>query len=678
MEYIKMLHQLKYLTKANSFVILCLLLVELFNVDMKLTSDEKIDVRVSFSLQCSAVLVVRVVVVVVIVELTMTTQARQQVYKLVLCGDYGVGKSSLFRRFVFDTFVESSDRKCTLGFDHYEKTYPIEDKSVTLQLWDTGGLERVATVTSSYFKFSNGVLLVFAYDDMDSLNDLSQHLVEALSCAEQARYFLCGNKADLYNDDGYGPNEENVNLFCQQSSGGGGGSLFSRVYKVSCKTNENIHQMFEDIARQLVAHGCHSAAPDPEMFRLKAVDPSSSSSFLTAARPVSLPGNDDELLCLRRDASVATPRGPFARVSCYLSGGFDSVVVRDHCRRSTEQQPTVQRRKCLKKLAERENIVGKFNSTTMTVDVHEDPVRVVRRARVCSAAFCFHSLSSTFAVLFPLVIVLKYGNWCRHSSTLALQRSVVTFGGEFFVLLASQSSNSSGEHLFWSSEERFNRRDQSHARPAWVETAEIDHDGDGLPDEMQFNAAVPLHNGQETVHSAKLWLVFNRLLRSDGVCEVDEDVLLMLDGGGTVGNRWIVSGRLRTTVGPSSPSACEELGKAGHAPLGRLLLTNSDKSPLDMTVSEIEAQLFTVATLLPSNVRWLWSSDPGDQFRVNVTVAYVEEPSRLVASSFENVSKAWTQYFTLFVPVLILVKFVRRLVYKNNLLTTIVAEENKL
>ncbi|KRX89419.1 GTP-binding protein ypt1, partial [Trichinella pseudospiralis] len=231
-------------------------------------------------LQCSAVLVVRVVVVVVvIVELTMTTQARQQVYKLVLCGDYGVGKSSLFRRFVFDTFVESSDRKCTLGFDHYEKTYPIEDKSVTLQLWDTGGLERVATVTSSYFKFSNGVLLVFAYDDMDSLNDLSQHLVEALSCAEQARYFLCGNKADLYNDDGYGPNEENVNLFCQQSSGGGGGSLFSRVYKVSCKTNENIHQMFEDIARQLVAHGCHSAAPDPEMFRLKAVDPSSSSSF---------------------------------------------------------------------------------------------------------------------------------------------------------------------------------------------------------------------------------------------------------------------------------------------------------------------------------------------------------------------------------------------------------------
>ncbi|KRZ07532.1 Transmembrane -like protein, partial [Trichinella zimbabwensis] len=322
--------------------------------------------------------------------------------------------------------------------------------------------------------------------------------------------------------------------------------------------------------------------------------------------------------------------------------------------------------------------LGKLNSTTMTVDVHEDPVRVVRRARVCSAAFCFHSLSSTFAVLFPLVIVLKYGNWCRQTSTLALQRSVVTFGGEFFVLLSGQSSNSSGEHLFWSSEERFNRRDQRHARPAWVETSETDRDGDGLPDEMQFNAAVPLHNSREIVHSAKLWLVFNRLLRSDGGCQFGEDVLLMLDGGGgTVGHRWTVSGSLRATVGSSSPSACEEPGKAGHAPLGRLLLTKSDKSPLDRTVSEIEDQLFTVATLVPSNGQWLSSSDPGDQFHVNVTVAYVEEPSRLVTSSFENVSRAWTQYFTLFVPVLILVRFVRRLVYKNNLLTTIVAEENK-
>ncbi|KRX48202.1 Ras-like GTP-binding protein YPT1, partial [Trichinella murrelli] len=584
--------------------------------------------------------------------LTMTTQARKQVYKLVLCGDYGVGKSSLFRRFVFDTFVESSDRKCTLGFDHFEKTYPIDDKCVTLQLWDTGGLERVATVTSSYFKFSNGVLLVFAYDDMDSLNDLSQHLVEALTCAEQARYFLCGNKADLYNEhNGYGPNEENVNLFCQQSSVGGvggGSSLFSRVYKVSCKTNENVDEMFKDIARQLSAHGCHSAAPDPEMFRLKAVEPSSSyrRRLVSRCQATVFGGNS------RRDD--CSPTGRFRRVSCYLFGRFDSVAY------------------------------SIKNSTTMTVDVHEDPVRVVRRARICSAAFCFHALSSTFAVLFPLVIVLKYGNWCRRTPTFAWQRPAMTFGGEFFVLLSGRSSNSSDGHLlFWSSDERFNRRDQRHARPSLVETCEMDLDGDGMVDEMQFNAAVPLHQSRlETVDSAKLWLVFNRMLRSGGQCQFDEDVLVMLDGGGsgTVGHRWTVSGSLRVSVvgsSSSSLSACEPR-KADQSPLGRLL-TTSDKSPLERTVSEIEGQLlFRVGTLVPSYGRWLETSDLGaDRFRINVTVAYVEEPSRLWTSSFENVSLAWTQYLTLFVPVLILVRFVRRLVYKNNLLSTVVAEEKK-
>ncbi|KRZ60643.1 Transmembrane -like protein [Trichinella nativa] len=320
----------------------------------------------------------------------------------------------------------------------------------------------------------------------------------------------------------------------------------------------------------------------------------------------------------------------------------------------------------------------------MTVDVHEDPVRVVRRARICSAAFCFHALSSTFAVLFPLVIVLKYGNWCRRMPTFAWQRPAMTFGGEFFVLLSGRSSNSSDGHLlFWSSDERFNRRDQRHARPSLVETCEMDLDGDGMVDEMQFNAAVPLHHSRlETVDSAKLWLVFNRMLRSGGQCQFDEDVLVMLDGGGsgTVGHRWTVSGSLRVSVvgsSSSSLSACEPR-KADQSPLGRLL-TTSDKSPLDRTVSEIEGQLlFRVGTLVPSYGRWLETSDLGaDRFRINVTVAYVEEPSRLWTSSFENVSLAWTQYLTLFVPVLILVRFVRRLVYKNNLLSTVVAEEKK-
>lgn len=50
--------------------------------------------------------------------------------KVILCGEYGVGKSSLFRRYAYDTFVSGSSRQLTLGLDHYNKEYRINDKSI--------------------------------------------------------------------------------------------------------------------------------------------------------------------------------------------------------------------------------------------------------------------------------------------------------------------------------------------------------------------------------------------------------------------------------------------------------------------------------------------------------------------------------------------------------------------
>ena len=49
---------------------------------------------------------------------------------MILCGEYGVGKSSLFRRFAQDTFVASSDRASTLGLDHYDKVYKVIGREI--------------------------------------------------------------------------------------------------------------------------------------------------------------------------------------------------------------------------------------------------------------------------------------------------------------------------------------------------------------------------------------------------------------------------------------------------------------------------------------------------------------------------------------------------------------------
>lgn len=49
--------------------------------------------------------------------------------KVILCGEYGAGKSSIFRRFTNNTFVTATDRKATLGLDNFEKTYRVSETS---------------------------------------------------------------------------------------------------------------------------------------------------------------------------------------------------------------------------------------------------------------------------------------------------------------------------------------------------------------------------------------------------------------------------------------------------------------------------------------------------------------------------------------------------------------------
>lgn len=58
-------------------------------------------------------------------------------------------------------------------------------------------MERVASITSSYYKFAEAAILVFSFDNPTSFHILSQHLLDIVTYAENARIFLCGNKSDL-------------------------------------------------------------------------------------------------------------------------------------------------------------------------------------------------------------------------------------------------------------------------------------------------------------------------------------------------------------------------------------------------------------------------------------------------------------------------------------------------
>jgi len=88
-------------------------------------------------------------------------------FKLLLIGDSGVGKSCLLLRFADDTYTESYIS--TIGVDFKIRTIELEGKTVKLQIWDTAGQERFRTITSSYYRGAHGIIVVYDVTDNGAL-----------------------------------------------------------------------------------------------------------------------------------------------------------------------------------------------------------------------------------------------------------------------------------------------------------------------------------------------------------------------------------------------------------------------------------------------------------------------------------------------------------------------------
>ncbi|TPX33314.1 hypothetical protein SmJEL517_g03710 [Synchytrium microbalum] len=117
-------------------------------------------------------------------------------FKLLLIGDSGVGKSCLLLRFADDTYTESYIS--TIGVDFKIRTIELEGKTVKLQIWDTAGQERFRTITSSYYRGAHGIIVVYDVTDQDTYSNVKQWLQEIDRYAnEGVNKLLVGNKSDL-------------------------------------------------------------------------------------------------------------------------------------------------------------------------------------------------------------------------------------------------------------------------------------------------------------------------------------------------------------------------------------------------------------------------------------------------------------------------------------------------
>lgn len=98
------------------------------------------------------------------------------IFKILLIGDAGVGKSSILLRFTDDAFEEHL--ASTIGVDFKVKTVTMRGKTLKLTIWDTAGQERFRTLTSSYYRGCHGIILVFDVNDRSSFEHLRQWLEE--------------------------------------------------------------------------------------------------------------------------------------------------------------------------------------------------------------------------------------------------------------------------------------------------------------------------------------------------------------------------------------------------------------------------------------------------------------------------------------------------------------------
>lgn len=183
-------------------------------------------------------------------------------FKILLIGNSGVGKSSLLLRFADDTFTDNF--MPTIGVDFKIRTLEVDGKTIKLQIWDTAGQERFKTITSSYYKGAHGIIVVYDVTDKESFKNIDTWMNEVEKHAsDNVSRILVGNKSDL-TDSRQVTTDEGKELADQYNI---------RFMETSAKESANVEEAFTLMTKEIKSRVVHTEARKPTQTGKKLSNP---------------------------------------------------------------------------------------------------------------------------------------------------------------------------------------------------------------------------------------------------------------------------------------------------------------------------------------------------------------------------------------------------------------------
>jgi len=118
-------------------------------------------------------------------------------FNVMIIGDEKVGKTAILERFLKKTFL--SERKQTIGIEHYDKIVKEENKDFLFKVWDTAGQEKFRVMSRSYYQKAHGMILACAINNRESFYNIRTWLnnIEESVGVDQIQLVIISNKCDL-------------------------------------------------------------------------------------------------------------------------------------------------------------------------------------------------------------------------------------------------------------------------------------------------------------------------------------------------------------------------------------------------------------------------------------------------------------------------------------------------